>query len=495
MTSKKTSKRAFTLAATILMVAMALAGLGAMQAHNQPAMHASPKKTAMADATTATTYQAVGNEPNPVLNSNVTWSTFYSGWSPLEYNTGSENTTLNASLNPSYVNPISINPSNIIAPGTLQNNRIGTNGYYWNASTVWIEIGNSTSTTASKFKISAINASGRTTYTISAQTNYTTGINIGLAAQSIPIANYPSNNLAYDYLTMSYSITGKALTGVYANLELGNSTGKNTNAGAQISPGQTNYISESLQQLQSSSWHSNITAGNGYSSEITPFININFPKTTDNYSYNISVNAFAFTESPYYLGNQYNATNSTSLLSSATGQVSLQAFDPTFTYEKIINNGYTAAVRQTLQNVSISQAAISNGQYIEQVTYQGFTNLPNAPDLSYANTNISMAINIPGNQFIVANVNGISYTTTIHKMTNGTMYFGSVNPNNANNIILQIEYTAAQWNGISGVPGFWSNPLGYLEYYWYITLGALVGAIGLGAGMSAKAEGFRVAKK
>ena len=33
----------------------------------------------------------VNIQPTPVMNSNITWSTYYNGWNPLEYNNGSGN--------------------------------------------------------------------------------------------------------------------------------------------------------------------------------------------------------------------------------------------------------------------------------------------------------------------------------------------------------------------------------------------------------------------
>ena len=105
-----------------------------------------------------------------------------------------------------------------------------------------------------------------------------------------------------------------------------------------------------------------------------------------------------------------------------------------------------------------------------------------------------MPVSIDGNQFIVANLNGVSYTSTLNGMKNGTLAFGNANPNNENTIVLEVDYTASQWNSVSNAPSFWTNPIGAIEYYWYISLGVLLGAIGLGTGIGAKADGFRVRK-
>ena len=150
-----------------------------------------------------------------------------------------------------------------------------------------------------------------------------------------------------------------------------------------------------------------------------------------------------------------------------------------------------------MQNVRESQGTVSNSKYVEQATYQGNFQLPTAPDLSYANTNVTMPVTIPGNQYIVANLNGASFTSTLGGMKNGTLAFGSVNPNSPNSIVLEVEYTASQWNSITSAPSFWNNPIGTIEYYWYISLGIVLGAIGLmgaKAGMGDKAGNLRRGK-
>jgi hypothetical protein len=95
---------------------------------------------------------------------------------------------------------------------------------------------------------------------------------------------------------------------------------------------------------------------------------------------------------------------------------------------------------------------------------------------------------IEGNQFIVVNLNGISYLSQIKNLEESqTMEFGSANPNSPNNIVITVEYTASQWDAVSHAPSLWTDPLGTIEYYWYISLGVLLGAIGLGSGLGNKA--------
>ena len=208
----------------------------------------------------------------------------------------------------------------------------------------------------------------------------------------------------------------------------------------------------------------------------------------------MSIIGIAFGITPMTLG---TAENNGSLIQvsqlNQTGR--LQTFNPDFTWSDVANGGYAVATSQVLQNITTSQSSINSGNYIEQVTYQGSLSLPTAPDISYSNTNITMPVTIPGNQYLVANLNGVSYTSTLSGMKNGTLAYGSVNPNNANSIVLEVDYTASQWNSVSNAPSFWTNPIGAIEYYWYISLGVLLGAIGLGAGMSSRSEAFRGVKK
>ena len=62
-------------------------------------------------------------------------------------------------------------------------------------------------------------------------------------------------------------------------------------------------------------------------------------------------------------------------------------------------------------------------------------------------------------------------------------------------ISIVIDYTTNQWNNVSAPPSFWTNPVGAIEYYWYIALGVVLGVVGIGAGIGSKAEGFRAVKK
>ena len=90
---------------------------------------------------------------------------------------------------------------------------------------------------------------------------------------------------------------------------------------------------------------------------------------------------------------------------------------------------------------------------------------------------------LPGSQYEVANLNGISYLSEIQSKTNGTFTFGTVNPNSQNTIILEVEFTASQWNASSTAPSFWS--IQGIEYYWWVGVIGLLSLIGLGSVASA----------
>ena len=62
---------------------------------------------------TATPENTAITAPMPVMNTNITWSTFHNGWNPLEYNNGTENKTLKTNINTQNQQAISVNPWNI----------------------------------------------------------------------------------------------------------------------------------------------------------------------------------------------------------------------------------------------------------------------------------------------------------------------------------------------------------------------------------------------
>ena len=96
-------------------------------------------------------------------------------------------------------------------------------------------------------------------------------------------------------------------------------------------------------------------------------------------------------------------------------------------------------------------------------------------------------MSIAGNQYEVANLNGISYLSAITTLKNGTFVFGTINPNAQNTLILETEFTAQQWNASTSAPSFFS--VQGLEYYWWVGLIGLMSVIGLGAAASTHFSG------
>ena len=142
--------------------------------------------------------------PNPVLNSNITWSTHYAKWGILEYNNSKKNETLNAHMNSQYANPISINPSDIVSDQLTGKSWAGQN---------WEDTGNWT-----------VGTSYGGTGTITAPT--TGGIEItvngskagaignAIVGQSALESELPNSNPQYLYETITgYSTTSTTMTG------------------------------------------------------------------------------------------------------------------------------------------------------------------------------------------------------------------------------------------------------------------------------------------
>ena len=449
-----------------LAIALAIAGL--MIAGGFVALASSQPTATSPTANAAATSQSI--LPNPVMNTNITWSTFYNGWSPLEYNTSTGNNTLHTQLNPSFANPISINPLDIVSkqlnPATATNLskwsiQPGTNGSVATLGTnngIYITLNESAQAATKTYNL----------YTISP-------------------TSLPSNNLAYDYITIGFKLTGTPQTGPIANFYANN--GNASYASPTINTDMTEYLTTSFASFATNTSQQNSILTRG----INIGINLALPKTTANNTYTATITELAISETPYDLGTMTNTTGANNAVTSVIGNAELNTLNPNFAWTSITNNGYTVATSQPLQNLTTEQTSINDGSYVEQVTYQGYEQLPSAPDLTYGETNISMPMNIPGNQYVVANVNGVSYLSGITTKDNGTYNFGTVNPNSQNTIVLELKYTQAQWNGISAPP-VWYSVAG-IEYYWYVFLGVLLGLIGLGAGMKSRASTFRQVKR
>ena len=410
--------------------------------------------------------------PNPTLNSNVSWSTFYNGWTPLEYHNTTANRTLNTGLSTIYQNPISVNPAKIKT--NLANTYDGINLYN---TANWRGAGNGLETGSIQ---TITNTSHSITYSInetdaSSESNY--------FYISIPTTDLPSNNVGYDYITIGGNFTG--YTGMSFTGMIGNSTDnsqiiaengsvKTIYTGPNGIPIQNPAITEpfwfsvSLKAVNLTMGTSNIKIGIGY------FL----PQSTADQVFSATINNIAITEYPLTLGTE-TINGGKKIVSGTMGNAQLSTYNTSFSWKEITNNGYAVSVSQTLQNITESQTSISDGSYVEEATYQGTLNMQTAPDLTYRTTNITLNMAMPGDQYTVATLNGVSYLSAIQAQKNGTFSFGTVNPNSPNSMILEAKYTASQWDASTHAPSFFT--LRGLEYYWWVGVIGGLSIIGLGA--------------
>ena len=395
-------------------------------------------------------------QPNPTMNVNITWSTFYNGWSALEYNNGTGNQTLAANPSEFYANPISVNPVDVQSSYLTNSNVTGT------------------PFNSSHLAVAAGAAGGSVQTTSYAKGIYTLTQNTSASATEyagwylpghISDTQLPSNNMAFDYITIAYSLSGPAVTGVSTNLAIWNSTSRAAYApNTTIYPGQTIWESAPLSAFKGANFNTTV------SSSFEPELELHLPEAAST-TYTIKLSAFMITDTPLYLGNNASGTEYISI------SPKFSTLNPDFPWQDINNNGYSVAISQPLQNLTTQQNAISSGNYIEQVEYQGQFDLPSAPDLSYGPANLTEAFNVSTAQTQVLDINGVSYLSTISGKNGTIQLLSSVNPNSQTQFLQIVDYTQSQWNSISVAPGIFT--IAGIEYYWWIAVGGLATLIGL----------------
>lgn len=409
--------------------------------------------------------------PNPLLNSNITWNTYNSTWGELEYQGQTGKANITAQPSQIYKNPISVQV-NDLKPKTLNGKYAGTNFFDPANYNNYYPVNNHKIGNTSNELYLTGNAS-------STQSLFDNSLIM------IPWAQLPSQNYNYVYITATISLSAGSGASTTASLSVANTTEKGAynlhETSKSISSGQSMFISISLAQLLEGS-KININSTRSPEVMIGTFLSQPSAPKADTPIANLTITNFAITTYPMTLG-----TNSTGQpVYTAINEAHLTSFKPTVSMT-IENNGYTVAVSKSIQNETISQTSINNGVYTEEATYQGILTLPSAPDLSYSNSIISMKINLTGKQYLVANLNGISYLSSIQKLNNGTFTFTTVNANSENSIVIEAEYTTAQWNASTSAPSFFS--VQGLEYYWWVGLIGLMSVIGLGAAASSHFSG------
>lgn len=437
-------------------------------------------------ASATTNYQ-----PNVSLNSNITWSTFYNGWTPLEYSNGTGNKTVNTDLSSFSNNPITVNPWDI------QSKEFGT-GTGINLT----RAGNWTTTGAnggSVFSAIVSSSSGKISTTLNeslASVQGSVGLGTGLITKFIPNSDLPSNNEAYDFISLQAKISGISGTGIDGYIEIFNTTRTSTspnmgdaigyNTTTQKMEGNGNRILGCINQniymsipLSRTALTNEMTNSQGI--YIALFVGL--PEGTN--VYNLEIKDITFGTAPMDLGTTGNQTNQTeSIYYGGYGNAHLTTFNPNFPWTEITNGGYSVSTSQHLSqamNYSAIKTPISSGNYVEEVGYSGNFHLPQGPDLSYSGSNLTLGMNVPGSQIQVLDINGLSYLNDVQNKTNGTVsLINSVNPNSQISFLEYVNYTYSQWNSISSPPGAFS--IYGIEYYYWIAIGAVAGLIGLGAG-------------
>jgi len=415
------------------------------------------------------------NQTMPYLNTNITWSQFNESMLPNEYlnGTGSEN-YINAEPSIYYQNYISVNPAdvrmNLKYPSYANTSEAGS----------FVSDGYGSSSSANGTFTLTKTANG---VYYNATSNANTGFDDGIGFL-IDFSDLPSSDLGYDWITMQYRVSGTSIIGETAEAI---QDGANHNAVMQQLNGTgSGIISYSLEQAYNVN-HA-LTEANYTSNYLEPMVILDMPKTTSAETVSLELTGMYITTYPISLGANANGTT----IYGGVNSIQLSNFSPDTNDVSVVNNGYTEALSQPMSmgmNYTYTQAQLTGSQYIEENTREANLEFPTGSDISYSNSNISLVLNrISGSQIGIYNINGVSYSSSVSTMHgNQTLYTGSINPNQPNNVIIQTQYTAEQWNSITQAPFFLS--VQGIEYYWWIFLIGTFGAIGIFAGLRSYAEG------
>lgn len=459
-------------------------------------------------AAPAYAYTAQGGiEPNPMYEGNATYASFTAGWSPLEYASGS---TLPARLDPRVANPIQVTGADILAPGTLQAQKV--TGSYWNATSAWTTSSAVSGQVVGTLALATVNGEPAIQQTM----NSTGGAAISqdsIAEFKVLAASYsslPSTNPAFDYFTLAYSFSGPALSGAtffptVANASASAGIGFTNAAGASMctenaAPASggaagggtgSGYISVSFASLEDACGIGlNSTAGVGYAGANMEFgLAAAWPKAGST-AFTFDVTGFAITTAPLTLGpTTWHKVSTTR--SVFDGPMNLTRIQPSFTYTSVAGSGYTVAIAQEaddLQNVTVTNSPVNianatagGPSYVEQVSYEFSFGLPSVAQVQYGAFKLVDTIGLSGAQYVSVNFAGASYITQYQAYTIGATntVVSSVVPTTAETWIGIVDYTGSQWDSISSPPGILSG--GGIQYLWYELIG-LFATIGGGSG-------------
>ncbi len=453
-----------------------------------------------------------GIEPNPQIEGNVTFATHLATWSPLEYNaTGGGQATLPARLDSRVVNPILVNPTDVVAPGVLQGEKIG--GTYWNTTGAW-SAGQGGGGSVGAIATTTVNGEPAIKYTL----NTSAAVAAGAAASfQLPSADWPSTDSVFDYLTFGGQFSGPTCSACTASLRIANQTQSSapmyfssangapmplgvSSGGTLVSvnPGGDFYVSVPLSALSDTANDGLNVTGPGAATSIYVYASMNLVKEAS-VTYTFIITDLAFTTGPLTLGatvwhytltGASKATNNSIAREEVNGNLNLSAsgYAPTFATQGIQGGGYQAAVTQTAADtlnatvttspVSIANATAGGPGYVEQATYQFAFLLPTAPQLTYGAFKLADDIHVAGTQYVSVAFAGTSYTAAYQGYAIGAWQVvqATITPTTAAYWTAIVDYTGPQWDSISAPPGIFSA--GGLEYYWFVFLGLILATVG-----------------
>ena len=285
--------------------------------------------------------------PNPTLNSNVSWSTFYNGWNPLEYAVnGTANATLNTGLSTIYQNPISVNPTDIYPMINFNNATLNRDNFYYSGNSGGIAASDSATPHANRTYYSWTSTDG---HIVIKATGNATVAESGLLYYNVPVGSLPSSNPNYDYFTMIAGVSGASATGTIFKLKAGAeiNSAPGTSILAQTTTETTLYGSQSLgsEGYNLSALDSATAIGIGIGFTI-PAGDLNV--------YTITIYGIGLTEQAISLGTQAGVNGTTHAITNGTGNIAMTSFNPDFKWNDITNGGYTVATSQPMQNITES---------------------------------------------------------------------------------------------------------------------------------------------
>lgn len=445
-------------------------------------------------------------EPNPALEGNVTFSNHTAGQAPLEYvNQYGKNANLTAVLDPRTPNPLTIGEEGIIAPGQLQDNKIGgTNASALSLGTFYSANAAGVSESSS---VATVNGVKMVTFSINSSL---AGPSAGSMALEIPRSAYPSTNYAFDYVTISVVVspgtTGATVSPSFYNDSAPYHAGETSASIAQYSSNGTFSSdapsgSRTIQIFSSQGFYITVALGalgssfaSSTSNGIGAGFNYNIPKASGSTGTAIyTITAVSLSVYPLTLGPQmWNGSVITNNF--FVGPVNLTALSPTFAYQGIEGGHYTAAIEQPASvlppsSINIAETPISSGLYAEQLTYSFLYGMPLEPSLTYGAFRFVDRVNLAPAQYVSVTYAGTSYLTdytSANAKGNYTTLVESASPTTPESWVGTVQYTQAQWNSISSPPGIFT--VAGINYLWFVLIGVVAGLVGLGSAWASKGE-------